>query len=91
VQAAAQAIQRQLDRAEAQPFAPAEQARPPRAAILGGGDRQMDGAAELDAVFALIDVDEHRERDARPGLAPRRLRRRLHDLPLNERIDFEKT
>src|SRR6059036_971994 len=71
---APQAVERQLDGAEPHPLAAADDATAPRGDVVRGGDGQADGAAELDAVGALVEVDQHGQRVARTRLLPRRAR-----------------
>src|SRR5207245_9736690 len=72
--------------AQADPLAAAQDARAPRGGLRLGGDGQTDGAAELDAVRALVQVDEHGQRMRGAALLPGRprdlLRRLLRDLAL---------
>jgi hypothetical protein len=79
LQVAAQAVEAELDRTQAHPIAAAIDARAGFDALLGG-DREMDAAAEIDAVGAVVDLDQHRERVGCAGLpahcARRPLRRR---------------
>src|SRR5437870_1634532 len=86
LQIAPQAVQAHLDGAQADPLAAAQDARAPRGGLRLGGDGQADGAAELDAVRALVQVDEHGQRMRGAALLPGRprdlLRRLLRDLVL---------
>src|SRR5579872_5494829 len=61
-QVAAQTIHAELDCAEAHPVAAADDARAPRHDLRRGRDADVDRAAEIDAVGALVDRDQHRQR-----------------------------
>src|SRR5215472_17710552 len=74
LQIAAQAVEAELDRTEPQPVAAAIDARAAGFRPFSRGDRKMDAAAEIDAVGAVFDLDQHGERVARAGLLPHRLR-----------------
>src|SRR6266568_2461036 len=71
LQISAQAVEAEFGGAEAHPFAPAENAGAPGRDTLLTGDRQVNAAAEIDAVRALVHIDQHRQRVARAGLALR--------------------
>jgi hypothetical protein len=77
LQVAVQAIEAEFDGAEANPVAAAMDARAARFDALLGGDCEMDAAAEIDTVGAVVDFDEHGERVARAGLLARCARDRL--------------
>ena len=68
LQVAAQAVEAELDGTEAHPVAAAIDPRAARFDPVSGGDREMDAAAEIDAVGAVIDLDQHRQRVAGAGL-----------------------
>src|SRR5579872_5156335 len=70
VEEAAQTVEAQFDRAEAHPFAPAENARATGFAAIRGGDADADRAAEIDPVVAVFEIDQHRQRVARAAFAP---------------------
>ncbi|HEV8640652.1 MAG TPA: hypothetical protein VGV13_06090 [Methylomirabilota bacterium] len=74
---AAQAVQPHLDRAQAYPLATAHDATAPGGDLLLGGDRQTDDPAELDAVRAFVEIDQHRQRVRGAGLPSRGLRHGL--------------
>ena len=76
LQVAAQAVEAELDRTQAHPIAAALDARAGFDALLGG-DREMDAAAEIDAVGAVVDLDQHRERVGCAGLPVHCARRPL--------------
>src|SRR6266481_2832552 len=76
-QVAAEAVQPHLDRPQSHPLAPADDAAAAGRDVLVGGDRQADGAAELDAVGALAVNDQDGQRVGRGRLAAERLRDRL--------------
>src|SRR6266545_4859326 len=77
---AAQAVEPHLAGTQAHPLAPAENATAPGIGPLGGRDRQVDGTAEVDPVGAVVEIDQHRQRVAGAGVAPRRLRHRFRRL-----------
>ena len=58
LEVAAQAVAAELDRAEAHPVAAAIDARATGFHPFLGGDREVDAAAEIDAVGAVIDLDQ---------------------------------
>src|SRR5215831_2835624 len=80
LQVAAQAVEAELDGAEAYPVAPAIDAGSARFNAVSSGDREMDAAAEIDAVRSVVDFDEHRERVAGAGLGAHRAGDRLRGL-----------
>ena len=59
---AAQAVEAELDGTQAHPVATAIDARAARLDPVPRGDREMDAAAKIDAVGAVIDLDQYRER-----------------------------
>jgi hypothetical protein len=63
-----------VDCAEARPIAAAIDARAARPRSLRPGDGEMDAAAEIDAVRAVVDLDQYRERVAGTVLLARGLR-----------------
>ena len=67
---AAQAVQAQFDGAQSYPFAPAQNARAAGIDAGVGRDREADRAAKIDAVGAIVQVDQ----TARAWLAPIRAR-----------------
>src|SRR5438093_7499899 len=77
---AAQAVEPHLAGTQAHPLAPAENAAASGIGALGGRDRPAYGAAEVDPVGAVVEIDQHRQRVARAGVAPRRSRHRFRRL-----------
>jgi len=77
---AAQAVEPHLAGPQAHPLAPAENATAPGIGALGSRDRQADRAPEVDPVRAVVQIDQHRQRVAGAGVAPRRLRHRFRRL-----------
>src|SRR5438876_6374468 len=77
LEVAAKAVEAELDRTQAHPVAAAIDARAAGLDALLGSDREMDAAAEIDAVGAVIDLDQHRERVRGAGLLAHRTRHRL--------------
>jgi hypothetical protein len=71
LEVAAQAVEAEFDGAEPDPVAAAIDARAAGFDTLLGGDCGMDAAAEIDAVGAVVDFDEHGERVGRAGLLAR--------------------
>src|SRR5262249_11013321 len=65
----AQAVEAELDRAEANPLAAAENPAPSRCGVVGRRDGERDGAAEGDPVGALVEGDQDGQRVARAGLS----------------------
>src|SRR5205823_2893503 len=63
-----------VTRAQANPLAAADDAAAPRRGVAHGGDGQADGAAKLDAVGALVEIDQHGQRVGGAGVLPRRTR-----------------
>src|SRR5262245_30961939 len=74
---AAQAVEAHLGGAQADPLAPAENTAAPRLGPIRGGDGQADGAAEVDPVGAVVQIDQHCQRVGRARPAARGLRDRL--------------
>src|SRR5215813_9954646 len=74
---AAQTVEPHLRGAQAHPLAPAENAAAPGLGPLCGRDGQADGAAEVDPVGAVVEIDQYRQRVGGAGAAPRGLRHRL--------------
>src|SRR3989440_8438279 len=74
LQESAKAVERHLDRAQANPLAAADDAAAPRRGVAQCGDGQADGAAKLDAVGALVEIDQHGQRVGGAGVLPRRTR-----------------
>src|SRR5204863_2947980 len=72
LEVAAQAVEAQLDGAEAHPVAPAIDPRAAGFDAVLGGDCEIDAAAEIDAVRAVIDLDQHGESMAGAGFLARR-------------------
>src|SRR5262245_42604176 len=64
----AQAVEPELYRAQAYPLSPAQNAAAPRGDPASSGDGEADGAAELDAIGALVKIDQDGQRVARTGL-----------------------
>src|ERR1051325_682972 len=62
LQEAPEAVESHLDRAEAHPLAAADDATAARLHGVRRRDRETDRAAELDAIGAVVEIDEHRER-----------------------------
>ena len=60
-QTAAQRIEREFDRSQSHPLATAEQSRRPRNRSRGIGETNADRAAEFDAIFAFVNLDQHGE------------------------------
>src|ERR1700730_11384035 len=58
---AAQAVEAELDGAEAHPVATAVNARAAGFHTFLGGDREIDAAAEIDAVGTVVDLDQYRQ------------------------------
>src|SRR5690348_2561865 len=77
LQEAPDAVEAQLHRAQTHPLAAAHDPAAARGRAVGPGDGQTYGAAELDAVGALVDVDQHGQRVRRAADAPQRVRDRL--------------
>src|SRR5437660_1698172 len=73
VKGAAQAVEAEFDGTETHPFAAAEDARAAGFGVPLAGDADADRAAEIDAVGAVVEVDQHRQRVARAAVAPCRL------------------
>jgi hypothetical protein len=61
VEVAAQAVEAELDGAQADPVAAAINARAAGFDSVLGGDGEMDAAAEIDTVRAVVDFDQHGE------------------------------
>src|ERR1700712_5425008 len=80
LQVAAQAAGPDSPRAKPHPVSPAENARAAEHDLARGGDADPDGAAEIDAIGAVIEVDQHRQRMRGTGLAARGHRGLLDDL-----------
>src|SRR4030095_7179480 len=80
LQVAAQAVESHLDGTQAHPFAPAQDAGLARYRVPLGGDREADRASELDAVGAVVQIDQHREGVARAGMGAGGTGHRLRDL-----------
>src|SRR3989442_12630791 len=72
LQMTAQAVQPHLDGAQAYPLATADDAAAPRGDLRLGRDGQTDGAAELDPVRTVVDVDQDRQRMGGAGVTPGR-------------------
>src|SRR5580704_15679106 len=72
LEVAAQAVEAELDRAEAHPVAAAIDAGAAGFDAVLGGDREIDAAAEIDTVGAVIDFDQHGESMAGAGFLARR-------------------
>src|SRR6266705_2480578 len=74
---ATQTVEPHLGGAQADPLTPAENAALPGLGAVRGRDGQADGAAEVDPVRAVVEIDQHRQRVRGAGPASRRLRHRL--------------
>src|SRR5262245_949221 len=74
---AAQAVEPHLGGAQADPLASAENAASPRLGPARGRDGQADGAAEVDPVRAVVEIDQYGQRMGGTGLPARRLCHRL--------------
>src|SRR6266850_8618767 len=61
LEVAAQAVEAELDGAEAHPVATAVNARAAGFHTFLGGDREIDAAAEIDAVGTVVDLDQYRQ------------------------------
>ena len=70
LEVAAQAVEAELDRTQAHPVATAIDARAARFDALLRGDREMDAAAEIDAVGAVMDPSSESACDARVSRRP---------------------
>jgi hypothetical protein len=80
LQVAAQAVEAELHGAEADPVAPAIDARAAGVDPFLSRDREMDAAAEIDAVGAVVDLDQHREGMAGASLLAHGARHRVGGL-----------
>src|SRR5205823_6668827 len=67
LEVAAEAVQSELHRAQAHPFPSAENAAAPGLHLPRAGDGEADGATELDAVRALVEIDQHGQGMGRRG------------------------
>ena len=68
LEVAAQAVETELNGTQPHPVAAAIDARAARFHPLLGGDREMDAAAEIDAVGPAVDLDQQRQRMGRERL-----------------------
>src|SRR5262249_23175492 len=73
LQITAQAVEAEFDRTQPHPAAAAIDTRATRFDPVFRGDREMDAAAKIDAVGAIIDLDQHGERVRGTGLLAYRL------------------
>src|ERR1700736_1533493 len=80
LEVAAQAVEAELDGTQAHPGAAAIDARAAGLDALLASDREVDAAAEIDAVGAVIDLDQDREGVRGAGLLAHRTRHRLGGL-----------
>src|SRR5579885_1824431 len=74
---AAEAVESELDGAETAPVTAPDHAGTAGNALAPRRDRHADGAAELDAVGPLVEIDQDRERMARSRCRAQRPRRGL--------------
>ena len=77
LQETAQAIEGQFDRAQPDPFASAQDARPPNLDPVSGRYADPDRPTEVDAIGAVVQFDQHRQGMSGAGLLARGVGDRL--------------